>query len=335
MRAFLIRRLIGVVFVLFGISIITFLLSHVLPADPARTAVGGHAGKAAIAAMRERMGLDKPIYIQYLRYMKDLFHGDLGYSYTSKRPVATDLRDYFPASLELTLSAMLIALVFGIPLGVISASTRRRWVDRVIGAIAVFEAAMPLFLLGLLFQVVFYKDLGWLPATGRLAIGMQAPHRITGMFTVDSLLTGDWVRLKSSLLHLALPAITLSMPAMAILIKMVRSSMLEALSRDYIRTARSKGIAERRVVLRHALRNALLPTLTSMGLLLGSLLSGAFLVEVVYTFPGMGMYVLNSILRSEFSAIVSTTLIVAAFYMLANLLVDVAYVIVDPRIRYS
>jgi peptide/nickel transport system permease protein len=335
MRAFLIRRLIGVVFVLIGISVVTFVLSHVLPADPARTAVGGHAGKEQYLAMRERMGLDRPLYMQYVRYMGDLLRGDLGFSYTSKRPVRSDLRDYFPASLELTFAALAIALTFGVPLGVVSAARAGKWLDQGIGMLAIFGAAMPLFLIGLLFQVLFYKQLGWLPASGRIAVGMGEPDRITGMFTVDSLLTGDWLRLRSSLTHLALPAITLSLPAMAILIKMVRSSMIETLARDYVRTARSKGLVERQVIYRHALRNALIPTLTSLGLLLGSLLGGAFLVEVVYTFPGLGMYVLNSILRAEFAAIVSTTLLVAAFYMLANLLVDVAYVVVDPRIRYA
>jgi peptide/nickel transport system permease protein len=208
-------------------------------------------------------------------------------------------------------------------------------VDQTAGWLAVFGAAMPLFLIGLLFQVVFYKDLGWLPASGRISIALGEPDRITGMFVVDSLLQGDRARLISSLQHLLLPSLTLALPAMAILIRIVRTSMLEALGRDYVRTARSKGLSEQRVIYRHALRNALLPMVTSLGLLVGALLSGAFLVEIVYTFPGLGMYVLNAILRSEFSAIISTTLLVATVYMLANLLVDIAYVFVDPRIRYS
>jgi peptide/nickel transport system permease protein len=335
MRSFLIRRLIGLVFVLVGVSLVTFILSHVLPADPARVALGGKAGAEQYEAMRERMGLDRPLFVQYVTYVGNLLRGDLGYSYTSKRPVRDDLLDYFPASLELMSVALVLAAAIGIPLGVLSAARPARSVDRVATLLTVFGAAMPLFLLGLLFQVVFYKQLGWLPATGRIDVELGEPNRITGIFTLDSVLTGDWPRLANSLKHLILPAVTLAMPATAILLQMVRTSMIESLGRDYVRTARSKGIAERQVIYGHALRNALLPTLTSFGLLIGALLSGAFLVEVVYTFPGLGMYVLNAILRSEFSAIISTTLLVAAVYVVANVLVDVAYVLVDPRIRYA
>ena len=335
MGAFLIRRLLGLVVVLVGISLLTFLLSHVLPADPARVALGGKGGPEQYAAMRERLGLDRSLPEQYWVYISGLAHGDLGYSYTSKRPVLTDLADYFPASLELMLAALTIAIIAGVPLGVMSAARVGGMVDQTAGWLAVFGAAMPLFLIGLLFQVVFYKDLGWLPASGRISIALGEPDRITGMFVVDSLLQGDRARLVSSLQHLLLPSLTLALPAMAILIRIVRTSMLEALGRDYVRTARSKGLSEQRVIYRHALRNALLPMVTSLGLLVGALLSGAFLVEIVYTFPGLGMYVLNAILRSEFSAIISTTLLVATVYMLANLLVDIAYVFVDPRIRYS
>jgi peptide/nickel transport system permease protein len=233
------------------------------------------------------------------------------------------------------LSALFLAVIFGVPLGVMSAARVRGPLDRTSGALAVFSAAMPLFLTGLLLQVIFYKQLGWLPAAGRIAIVLGEPRHITGMFTVDSLLTGDWPRFISSVKHLILPAVTLSLPAMAILIRLVRASMLESLGQEYVRTARSKGLSENRVVYGHALRNALLPTVTSLGMLVGALLSGGFLVEIVYTYPGLGMYVLNAILRAEFSALISTTLIVATVYMVANLLVDLAYVFIDPRIRYA
>lgn len=335
MGAFLVRRLVGVVFVLIGISVLTFVLSHVLPADPARVAVGAKGGVEQYEAMRERLGLDKPLPEQYWLYVNGLVRGDLGYSYTSRRPVLTDLADYFPASLELMLAALSLAVIVGVPLGVMSAARTSGPVDRASGMFAVFGAAMPLFLTGLLLQVIFYKQLGWLPSTGRIAIVLGEPERVTGMFVIDSLLSGDRARFISSVQHLFLPAVTLSLPAMAILIRITRASMLEALSKDYVRTARSKGLTESSVVYRHALRNALLPTVTSLGMLVGALLSGAFLVEVVYTFPGLGMYVLNAILRAEFSAIISTTLLVATIYMLANVLVDIAYVYIDPRIRYS
>ena len=335
MRAFLIRRLIGLVIVLVGISLLTFLLSHVMPADPARAAVGGKGGEKQYLEMRERMGLDRPLPEQYVLYVRGLLQGDLGYSYTSRRPVVTDLAAYFPASMELMLSALFLAVVIGVPLGVMSAARVRGPLDRTSGLLAIFSAAMPLFLTGLLLQVIFYKQLGWLPAAGRIAIVLGEPRHITGMFTVDSLLSGDWPRFVSSVKHLILPAVTLSLPAMAILIRIVRASMLEALGNEYVRTARSKGLSENRVVYGHALRNALLPTVTSLGMLVGALLSGGFLVEIVYTYPGLGMYVLNAILRAEFAALISTTLIVATVYMVANLLVDLAYVFIDPRIRYA
>lgn len=335
MRAFLIRRLLGVVIVLIGISLLTFLLSHVMPADPARAALGAKGGEQQYLEMRERMGLDRPLPEQYLRYVQGLLQGDLGYSYTSRRPVATDLAAYFPASMELMLSALFLAVVVGVPLGVMSAARVRGPLDKTSGVLAIFSTAMPLFLTGLLLQVIFYKQLGWLPAAGRIALILGEPKHITGMFTVDSLLQGDWPRFLSSIKHLILPAITLSLPAMAILIRIVRASMLEALGQEYVRTARSKGLSENRVVYGHALRNALLPTVTSLGMLVGALLSGGFLVEIVYTFPGLGMYVLNAIMRAEFAALISTTLIVATVYMVANLLVDIAYVFIDPRIRYA
>src|SRR3954469_21623041 len=194
MRAFLIRRAIGLVFVLIGISLVTFILSHILPADPARVALGGKAGPEQYQAMRDRMGLDRPIYMQYANYMSDLLHGDLGYSYTSKRPVRDDLLDYFPASLELMASALILAVLAGIPLGVLSAARVDGPVDRVATVMTIFGAAMPLFLLGLLFQVIFYKNLGWLPGTGRIDVGLGEPTHITGLFTIDSLLGGDGTR---------------------------------------------------------------------------------------------------------------------------------------------
>jgi peptide/nickel transport system permease protein len=218
---------------------------------------------------------------------------------------------------------------------VLSAAHRGSLFDRAAGWTAIASVALPLFVAGLIFQVFFYKVLGWLPAAGRISPELGAPERFTGMFVLDSLLHGDWTRLSSSLKHLALPAFTLAIPLTAIISRIIRESMLEALAKDYVRTARGKGLSEQRVVYRHALRNALLPAVTMLGMIFGSLLGGAFLVEAVYTFPGLGLYVLDSILRGETAPIVSSTLLVAALYMLLNLAVDVAYVFIDPRIRYA
>lgn len=334
MLAYVIRRIAALVLVLFGICIMTFVLTHVLPADPARGAVG-KAGVEQYEAMRERMGLDLPLHEQFWRYASGLAQGDLGYSYSSRRSVSTDIGHYFPATLELTVSSLLLAIVIGAPLGVLSAAHRGSPLDRTAGWMAVASVALPLFVVGLVFQVVFYKLLGWLPAAGRISPELGAPDRLTGMFTVDSLLHADWPRLVSSLKHLVLPAVTLAIPLTAIISRVLRSSMLEALTKDYVRTARSKGLAEQRVIYGHALRNALLPAVTSLGMIFGSLLGGAFLVEAVYNFPGLGLYVLSSILKAETAPIISSTLLVAALYMVLNLAVDIAYVVIDPRIRYA
>lgn len=334
MLAYVIRRIFGLVIVLIGICVLTFTLSRVLPADPARAAIG-KAGAEHYAAMREKMGLDQPLPEQFWRYVSGLARGDLGYSYSSRRPVAEDIGAYFPATIELSVAALSIALVVGAPLGVLSAAHRDTPLDRTAGWVALASVALPLFVVGLVFQVVFYKMLGWFPAAGRISPELGAPARLTGIFTLDSLLHGDWARFADSLRHLVLPAVTLAIPLTAIISRVIRSSMLEALARDYVRTARSKGLAEQRVIYRHALRNAMLPAVTSLGMIFGSILGGAFLVEVVYNFPGLGLYVLNSILKAEAAPIVSATLLVATVYMILNLLVDIAYVFIDPRIRYA
>jgi peptide/nickel transport system permease protein len=334
MVAYIARRVAGLVVVLAGICVLTFLLSWVLPADPARAAVG-KAGAEHYAEMRARMGLDRPLPEQFWRYATGLARGDLGYSYASRRPVAEDLADYFPATLELSVAALALAVTVGGPVGVAAAGRRGGWLDRFSGWAALAGVALPLFVVGLAFQVLFYKALGWFPVAGRISPELGAPERVTGLFTLDSLLRGDPARFGSSLGHLVLPAATLAIPLTAIVSQLIRSSMLEALAKDYVRTARSKGLSERRVAYRHALRNALLPAVTSLGMLLGSLLGGAFLVEVVYTFPGLGLYVLDSILRGETAPVVGATLLVASLYMVLNLAVDVAYVFIDPRIRYA
>jgi peptide/nickel transport system permease protein len=281
------------------------------------------------------MGLDLPLHEQFWRYASGLAHGDFGYSYSSRRPVAEDIASYFPATLELTVAALLLAVVVGAPLGIISAARHDSLFDRAAGWVALASVALPLFIAGLVFQVLFYKMLGWLPAAGRISPELGPPERLTGTFVLDSLLRGDWARLGDSLKHLVLPAVTLAIPLVAIISRLIRASMLEALGKDYVRTARSKGLSEQRVTYRHALRNAMLPAVTSLGMIFGSLLGGAFLVEAVYNFPGLGLYVLSSILKAETAPIISATLLVATLYMVMNLLVDIAYVFIDPRIRYA
>jgi peptide/nickel transport system permease protein len=335
MKTFLIRRLALLVFVLLGVSVLTFLISHVVPADPARLAAGAHATGTQVEALRQKLGLDRPLPEQYWRYLSGLVRGDLGYALSSRRPVVKDLKDYFPATIELTIAAMMICLVVGIPLGVISAVRKDSLVDHLGRVVCIGGVALPIFWLALLFQLVFYRWLGVVPPGGRLDPSLTHPQTITGLYVIDSLLTGNWTVLVSSLWHIALPAITLAFASLAWVARITRISMLETMGQDYIRTARGKGMPERRVVYLHALRNALIPTTTLVGLQTGSLLAGAFLVEIIFSWPGIGFYTVNAIMAMDFNAIISTTLLVAVVYTVTNLAVDILYVALDPRISYK
>ena len=335
MKTFVLRRLALLVFVLLGVSLLTFFISHVVPGDPARLAAGAHATGKQVEALRQKLGLDRPLPDQYLRYMGGLLRGDLGYALSSRRPVLEDLKDYFPATVELTVAALLICLVVGIPLGVLSAVHKGGLVDHVGRVICIGGVALPLFWLALLFQLIFYRWLGLVPAGGRLDPGLSSPPTITGLYILDSLLTANWPVLRSSLWHIVMPAITLAFASLAWVARVTRISMLETLGQDYIRTARGKGLTERGVVYRHALRNALIPTVTLVGLQTGALLAGAFLVEIIYSWPGIGFYTVNAIMAMDFNAIISTTLLVAVVYTVTNLVVDILYVALDPRISYQ
>lgn len=335
MKTFILRRLALLVFVLLGVSLLTFFISHVVPADPARLAAGAHATGKQVEALRQKMGFDRPLPEQYWRYLTGLTRGDLGYSLASRRPVVEDLKDYFPATVELTVAAMAICLVVGVPLGVVSAVRKGSWVDHLARVVCIGGVALPIFWLALLFQLIFYRWLGLVPAGGRLDPGMVHPQTITGLYVLDSLLTANWAVLQNSLAHLVMPAITLAFASLAWVARVTRTSMLETLGQDYIRTARGKGHSERGVVFQHALRNALIPTVTLVGLQTGALLAGAFLVEIIYSWPGIGYYTVNAIMAMDFNAIISTTLLVAVVYTVTNLVVDVAYVALDPRIKYQ
>ena len=335
MKNFLIRRLSLLVFVLVGVSVLTFFISHVVPADPARLAAGPHASADQVQQLRQKLGLDRPLPEQYWMYMSGLLRGDFGYSLFSRRPVAEDLKAYFPATLELTVAAMLICLIVGIPLGVLSAVHKDRLLDHLGRVVCIGGVGIPIFWLALLFQLFFYRWLDILPTGGRIDPGLSPPQTITGLYTFDSLITGNWPVLASSLSYLILPAITLAFASLAWVARVTRISMLETLGQDYIRTARGKGMPERTVVYAHALRNALIPTVTLVGLQTGALLAGAFLVEIIFSWPGIGFYTVNAIMAMDFNAIMSTTLVVAVVYTVANLVVDIVYVALDPRINYA
>lgn len=327
------RRLVGIVAVLIGVSIITFTISHLVPGDPVVAALGDHARDEQIAAFKQQYGLDKPVVEQYFIYVNGLLHGDLGMSIRSRRPVAQDLADFVPATIELSMAALLIAIVLGIPAGVWSSIHRNQLQDHGVRIFSLIGGSLPIFWLGLLMIGLFYEKLGWLPSGGRIDQFTPPPQHITGLYTVDSVLTGNMVALQSSLHHLILPAFVLGYFSTAVIARMTRSSMLEVLNQDYMRTARAKGMRERFVILRHGMRNALIPTLTIIGITFGSLLSGAVLTETIFSWPGLGRYATESAIGLDFPAVMGVTLLAAIIFTLANLAVDLGYGWLDPRIK--
>ena len=332
---FLLRRVLGIAAVMIGVSVITFAISHVIPADPVAAALGDHATDAQIAQFRTEYHLDRPLPEQYLIYATGILHGDLGKSIRTRRSVADDLADSFPATLELSFAALLISIVLGVPAGVWSAVSRGRVPDYVVRLLSLAGGSLPVFWLGLIVIGLFYYQLGWFPGGGRLDTFVPPPPTRTGLYVVDSILAGDFEALRSSLVHLVLPALTLGYFSTAVIARMTRSSMLDVLSQDYMRTARAKGLAERLVIFRHGLRNALIPTVTIIGLTFGSLLSGAVLTETIFSWPGLGRYATASAVSLDFPAVLGVTLLAAIVYPVANLAVDIAYYWLDPRIQHG
>jgi peptide/nickel transport system permease protein len=315
-------------------TLLTFVITHLIPADPAKFAAGLDATAEQIEQTKRNLGLDRPLPEQYLIYLGNLVRGDLGSSIITKRPVRDDLGDYLPATLELTLWTLIAIVAIGIPLGVVSATRRGGWLDLLTRILATLWVALPVFWFGLVLQLIFYLRLGWLPAGERLDADLGL-GRITGIVTLDAVLQVNGAALLSGLRHLVLPVLTLALARVAIVARMTRAGMLEVLDADYVRTARAKGLHERAVVYRHAFRNAALPVLTTLGTQIGFLLGGAILVEVIFQWPGMGRYAVSSITSVDFPAIMGVTLAAAALFVFINLLVDLAYVMVDPRISYQ
>jgi len=330
-----VRRLVFLVLVLFVLSVVTFALSRIIPGDPARLMAGPRASKASVEKLREDLGLNDPLPRQYVSYVRGLAQLDFGESTASRQPVANDLRRYLPATIELGLFAMLLSTLLGIPLGVLSGVKRDSWIDHLARFVSISGLALPVFWFAIMAQFVFYSKLGWVPDGERLPFGVDPPRSITRLYAVDALLTGNWSTLRTALAHLALPVAVLAYGSLAVVTRMVRGGMLEVLNQDYVRTARAKGLSNGRVVVRHALKNAMLPTATTLGLQVGLLLSGAFLVEIVFSWPGIGRYAVQSIAQVDHNAIMATTLVVAVIFVVVNLVVDVLYLFLDPRISYG
>ncbi len=326
------RRLLLIVPVLVGVSVLTFALSRVVPGDPARLAAGAQATPEMYEQIRREFGLDDPLPVQYWTYVSNLVRGDWGDSILSRRPVAADLRVYWPATFELVLVAMAIAVAVGVPLGVLSAVRADRPVDQVSRLVALLGVSMPAFWLALLLQLFFGLRLDWLPVTGRLDAMVAAPAGGTGIYLLDSALAGEWHVFRNALAHVLLPALTLSFPALATIARFTRASLLDILGNDYVRTARAKGLVERRAILGHGLRNAFIPTLTMIGLSFGWAMGGSVLVETVFDWPGIGLYATKSALTLDFMPIMGIALLYGFVFSIINILVDVTYGALDPRV---
>lgn len=326
------QRCWGLILVVMGVCVITFIISHLIPGDPARLLAGDRASDDIVRHIRQQLGLDQPLYVQFWRYVTSLFSGDLGTSIRTGRPVLDDIRTFFPATLELAFCSLLLALAAGIPLGVLSAVYRDRWLDHGVRLLAIGGISTPAFWLGLGVIVLFYGHLDLLPGGGRLDDWLDPPAHVTGFYLIDSLLAGDHEAFLNALQHLILPSLTLSFVHLGIVARQIRSAMLEQLSEDYIRTARASGLTAWRIVVCHALPNALIPSVTVLGLALGDLLYGAVLTETVFSWPGMGAYVVASIQALDFPAVMGFAVVVSMAYVGVNLVVDLLYLWLDPRI---
>lgn len=331
----LIRRLFLIIPMAIGITLLLFVVTHIVPVNPLAVILTERSmdDPEAIAAATAKWGLDKPLPVQYAIYLKNLLQGDLGVSFKTKNPVALDLKNFLPATIELAICSFIFAILLGLPLGIISAYRSGSLADQATRIFSLLGASMPPFWSGLLILFVFYYKLEWAPGPGRIDSRIGSPAPVTGLFVVDSLLEHNMPAFWSSLGHLVLPSIILGWFTLALVARITRSSMLEALSQDYVRTARAKGQVERLVVLSHALRNALIPLVTLMGLAFAGLMSGAIMTETIFSWPGIGRYAVESAANLDYPAISGTTLLIAVIYMLVNIVVDMLYTIIDPRIR--
>lgn len=330
LRDYILRRLFLLIPVLLGVLVLVFTISYVIPTDPARVWAGGlHARPEQVELLRERYHLNDPLYIQIYYYLDGLLHGDLGISASTRRPVMDDLKAFFPATFELAIFSFIISLA-GIPFGVVSALKRNKMLDHVSRVFSLAGASTPLFWMALLLQFIFYYKLGWLPAYGRVEVPLE---RITGMVLIDSAITGNSAAFVDALQRLAMPSFCMAFWSMGYLVRITRSSMLEVLNTEYIVTAKAKGLPQRIVHYRHALKNAIIPPITILGIRFGWLLAGAVLLETIFAWPGMGRYAASSIVEVDLPAMVGYCLVVAFVMIIANLIVDITYAFIDPRMR--
>jgi ABC-type dipeptide/oligopeptide/nickel transport system permease component len=334
LRRYLVRRLVLTAVTFFGVIVAVFVLTFVLPGDVAVLKAGEFADEQLIAEMRKQMGTDKPLPVQFVNYVSKLAKGDMGTAWLTGRAVREELGERVPATVELALAALIIAVVSGHVLGVAAAIKQDSAIDHLIRCYAILGASTAIFWLVLVMVYVFYFRLGWAPAPlGRLDVAVQPPARVTSLFVVDSMLARDWHLLRNSLAHLALPAVALGFMVSAPITKMVRASMLDVLHRDFVRTARTVGVSYREIIVKDALRNALIPILTQIGIVFGYLMGGNVLVEQIVAWPGIGQYAWQALTTNDFEALRGVIIVVAMSYVLINLVIDLSYGIIDPRIR--
>jgi len=334
MLRYTISRLLQLIPVVIGISVVVFFGMHVIPGDVATLILGDKGSQADLDRLREQLGLNKPVWVQYLIFAKDAVHGDFGISLRTQQPALSEIGLALPITIQLTLAALTIATIAGVLVGVLAARRQYSLFDSLSMTVVLIGVSMPIFWTGLILLIVFGGKLHWLPIGGLLGDGVQI-KRITGMPVLDAALTGNWAGFRSALSHLVLPALALSTASMAIIARMTRATMVEILAQDYVRTARAKGLGERTVTLRHALRNALIPIVTVVGLQLGLLLSGAVLTETVFAIPGLGRLAVTSILARDYPVIQALVIIASVIFVLVNFGTDLLYAYLDPRIKYG
>ncbi len=334
MLGLLSKRLLLVIPNLIGVVIVTFLLTRALPGDPAAYFAGPAATKEAIEQVRAQLGLDKPLIVQFGNYVDDLVHGNLGNSLTTGQPVVTEIKNRLPASAELTLFGLILSMAIAVPLGILAAVKQGSWIDHICRVVATAGVSLPVFFTGMLLVYAFYYLLGWSPAPlGRLDVFFSAPTPITGFYLIDSIVTGNVGAFRAALSQLLLPGVTLAIFALAPIARMTRASMLAVLASEFVRTARASGLDNRTVILTYAFRNAMLPVVTTLGMVFSFLLGANVLVEKVFAWPGIGSYAVEALISSDFAPVQGFVLTMAILYVALNLLIDLLYGLIDPRVR--
>ncbi len=334
MPRYVVSRLIAAAVMAVLATLVIFLIANTVPGDPVRAQLGDMAASNPefLAAWRAKWGLDLPLWERYLLFLKGLIHGDLGISIASQRPVLDDIVNYAPATIELATAGFLLSIVIGIPLGIVAAVRRDTWIDHVARLVSLIGVSSPTFWLAFIVLAVFYGELQIAPGPGRLDPIAFGPPRVTGLFLIDSIVAGDWDSFKDAFAHLVLPSSVLAASTLGLITRTTRASMLESLQQDYVRVARAKGLKERRIVTGHVLPNALIPVVTLGGLAYANLLTGAVMTETIFSWPGLGRYTFRSAAALDFPAIMGITLVVAITYLVINLLIDISYAILDPRV---